>query len=154
MEAISCKKILLHIVAAGVGVLGAIYIPFENKDFVGWIIGAFTAFGGILLAVMTLTGHSLNLLHGEDWKALQTFKSTYKAQIFFNALVSFLLIFTVLLFLIQSVCPWPYLKNIAGFLAGICTVYVLTLPFSLSKMYISYYDFVLKKQKKGTNAQG
>lgn len=148
MVTISYKKISLHVAAIGIGILGSIYIPSDNKDFIGWVIGSFTAFGGILLAVMALAGHSLTLLQFEDWKSLQNFRNTYKAQIFFSAFVSFLLILTVILFLGQTILSLVYLKNIVGFFVGVCIVYILTLPFTFSCMYIDYYDFIIKKRKK------
>ena len=148
MGAISAKKILLHLVAISAGIGVAFYIPLDNKDVIGWIIGAFTAFGGILLAVMTLAGHSLTLLQGEDWKSLQHFKETFSARMRFNAFISFLLILTVILFLIQTIFPHLFIKMLTQFFTGACLVYVLSLPFSLSKMYIDYYAFSIKKAKQ------
>ena len=81
------KKILLHLLAFIAGVSGAVFLPLDNKDIIGWLVGSFTAFGGLLLALMTLAGHSLTLLQGEDWKALQFFKSTFKSRIFSSALL-------------------------------------------------------------------
>ena len=151
MGAISAKKVILHVVAISTGISVAIYIPLDNKDVIGWIIGAFTAFGGILLAVRTLAGHSLALLQGENWKSLQEFKETFSARILFNAFISFLLILTVILFLIQTIFPYYYIKKLTQFFTGVCLVYVLSLPFSLSKMYVDYYIFSIKKAKQCKN---
>ena len=148
MGAISAKKVSLHITAFGIGLSVAVYMPLENKDVSGWVIGSFTAFGGILLAVMTLAGHSLALLQGEDWKTLQEFKETFISRMQFNAFVSLLLILTVILFLIQSVFPYIYIKKIAQFLTGVCFVEIFFLPLSLSNMYIEYYEFSIKKAKQ------
>ena len=147
VEAISWKRIAQHILAVACGVAGAIYLPLDNKDVVGWLVGAFTAFGGLLLAVMTLAGHSLTLLQGEDWQALQFFKSTYKARIFFSAFVSFLLIFTVMLIIFSFLWPLKQLRCAASFFSGSCFFYILMLPFSLSSMYIEYYNFIIEQSK-------
>lgn len=141
------QKFLLALISIAGGILCAIYIPFDNKDILGWLIGAFTTFGGLLLAVMTLAGHSLTLLQDQDWKALQLFKDTYSTRIQFSALLSFLLLLTVLFLVITYLSYRPYLQYISGFLSGMCFIYILYLPFYLSKMYLEYYDFIIKKQK-------
>ena len=151
MGVISAKKTLLHVVAVSVGVSFAVYIPLDGKEVSGWIIGAFTAFGGILLAVMTLTGHSLVLLQGENWKSLQEFKDTFTARMRFNAFISFLLILTVILFIVQAVFSFHYIQILVQFFTGVCLVYVLLLPFSLAEMYIDYYSCSISKAKKNNN---
>ena len=143
----SFQKVALLLVAIAGGILCSTYIPFSNKDVLGWLIGAFTAFGGLLLAVMTLAGHSLTLLQDQDWKALQFFKDTYSTRIQFSALLSFLLLLTVLILVVTYLFYIPYLQYLSGFLSGMCFIYILYLPFYLSKMYIEYYDFIIKKQK-------
>jgi hypothetical protein len=115
VEAISWKRIAQHVLALTCGTIGAIYLPLDNKDVMGWLVGAFTAFGGLLLAVMTLAGHSLTLLQGEDWQALQFFKNTYKTRILFSAFVSFLLIFIVILIVINYLCQLKQLHYVASF---------------------------------------
>jgi len=140
-------KICFHIAVCIIGIFGTVYLPLENKEITGWIVGSFTAFGGLLLAVMTLAGHSLTLLQNEDWEALQFFKNTYKARMLFNAFVSFLLIFTVILILGSSLFPSPCLKYISRFFSIISFLYVLRLPFYIYNIYIEYYDFIIKKQQ-------
>jgi hypothetical protein len=151
LGAISWKKVTQHVLAVAAGIAGALYLPLENKDLVGWLVGAFTAFGGLLLAVMTLAGHSLTLLQGEDWQALQFFKNTYKARIFFSALLSFLLIFTVPLILGNFLLKIAYLQYVAGFFSGACFLYVLIIPFHLFNMYSEYYDFLIKQSQNRKN---
>lgn len=148
LEVISWKKIAQHALAVAAGIVGALYLPLENKDLVGWLVGAFTSFGGLLLAVMTLAGHSLTLLQGEDWQALQFFKNTYKARIFFSALLSFLLIFTVFLILGNFLLKTACLQYVAGFFSGVCFLYILIIPFHLFNMYSEYYDFIIKQSQK------
>ena len=69
----------------------------------------------------------------------------------FNAFICFLLILTVILFLIQTIFPYYYIKKLTQFFTGVCLVYVLSLPFSLSKMYVDYYIFSIKKAKQCKN---
>lgn len=144
----SLQKIALLLIAIAVGFLCATYIPFNDKDILGWLIGAFVAFGGLLLAVMTLAGHSLTLLQDQDWKALQFFKDTYSTRIYFSALLSFLLLLTVLFLVLTYLFYGQYLQYVSGFLSGMSFVYILYLPFYLSRMYIEYYNFIIKKQKE------
>ena len=145
------KKILLHLLAFIAGVSGAVFLPLDNKDIIGWLVGSFTAFGGLLLALMTLAGHSLTLLQGEDWKALQFFKSTFKSRIFSSALLSFFLIFTVILILGNFLWPTKEFKLIAGFFSGVCLFRVLVLPFHFFTMYMEYYDFIIKQRQNSKN---
>ena len=144
----SLQKAALLLIALAVGFICAIYIPFNDKDVLGWLIGAFAAFGGLLLAVMTLAGHSLTLLQDQDWKALEFFKDTYSTRIHFSALLSFLLLFTVIFLVLTYLFYGQCLQYISGVLSGMCFVYILYLPFYLSKMYIEYYEFIIKKQRE------
>lgn len=129
------------------GVFCASYLPVTNKDLLGWLIAAFTSFGGLLLAVMTLAGHSLTLLQDEDWKSLQFFKNTHTTRINFSALLSFLLLLTVFILIMSYLFSCKYLQYSAGFLSGMSFIYILLLPFYLARMYIEYYDYIMMRQK-------
>lgn len=149
----SIQKITLLIAAITSGFLCAIYMPLTDKDILGWLIGAYTALGGLLLAVMTLTGHCLTLLQKHDWKVLQFFKDTYATRIQFSALLSFLLLLTVLLLLLTYIFKMQFLVYASSFLSSMCFIYILYLPLYLSKIYIEYYEFITQNNKKPTKLQ-
>jgi len=143
------QKAVLLLSAIISGILCATYVSFNDKDVTGWIIGAFVAFGGLLLAVMTLAGHSLTLIQDNDWRSLQQYRDTYSIRIKFSTLLSFLLLITVFVLIMSYTFNNKYLQCASRFLFGMSFVYILFLPFYLSKMYLDYYDYIIKKQKEG-----
>ncbi|MTJ92182.1 MAG: hypothetical protein F8N36_04865 [Desulfovibrio sp.] len=149
MAAISIRKIFVHIGATICGCLAAWMLSegLNDKDVIGWLVGTFTAFSGLILAVITLAGHSLTLLQGEDWKSLQTFKKTYQSRILFCTVISFILILSVSLIILNYILKGA-IDIACAYISGMSLAYIAILPFKLSNMYVEYYDFLIALNKK------
>ncbi len=140
------------IVSLVISVLAGVHLgPLAQKNdvLISNIVNVFSILSGFMVAVIALTADSF-LKKVETWQEMQLLKAQFQRRLYRQSFVLLLyfvtLIFSLFVLAIQGKYENECIYFILIFLCTLVLILSITIPFSLVKMQIDYYESSLNER--------